>query len=163
MQYLNIKSYLPDDILVKVDRMSMAHGLECRSPFLDYRIVEFAARLPYKAKIDRNGTQKKLLRLLLKRYLPEDLFDRPKSGFCVPWADWCKGALGTELRSRWRGMRSPYFRPEAAESFVPSYQTRVGWLAVECICYDEFFRFLKGQLFSLTKFLLTTVLRFFVG
>lgn len=125
MQYLNIKSYLPDDILVKVDRMSMAHSLECRSPFLDYRIVEFAARLPYEAKIERNGKQKRLLRLLLKRYLPEDFFDRSKTGFCVPWADWCRGGLGTDLRNRWQAMNSPYFRPEAAETLFP--QDKLGW------------------------------------
>lgn len=125
MQYLDIKSYLADDILVKVDRMSMAHGLECRSPFLDYRIVEFAARLPYTAKIDKNGKQKRLLRLLLKRYVPEELFDRPKAGFCVPWVDWCRGGLGNDMKKRWLNMKSPYFRPDAAEVLFP--QKKPGW------------------------------------
>lgn len=125
MQYLNIKSYLPDDILVKVDRMSMAHGLECRSPFLDYRIVEFAARLPFEAKIDRFGKQKLLLRHLLQRYVPEALFERPKAGFCVPWADWCRGPLGRKLHDRWQAMRSPLFNPEAADVLFPRH--KLGW------------------------------------
>lgn len=125
MQYLNIKSYLPDDILVKVDRMSMAHGLECRSPFLDYRIVEFAAGLPYSAKIDRTGKQKLLLRSLLKQYVPEHFFSRPKAGFCVPWADWCRSGLGTTLRTQWQTMHSPYFNPGAAEILFPT--RKLGW------------------------------------
>lgn len=125
MQYLNIRSYLPDDILVKVDRMSMAHGLECRSPFLDYRVVEFATRLPYEAKIDKNGKQKHVLRRLLKRYIPEKLFNRPKAGFCIPWANWCQGGLGTTLRRRWRAMKSPFFNPKAAEFLFP--KNKLGW------------------------------------
>ena len=125
MQYLNIKSYLVDDILVKVDRMSMAHGLECRSPFLDYRIVEFAAKLPYSAKINAHGAQKYLLRLLLQRYLPKELIDRPKAGFCVPWADWCRAGLGNDLRERWQGLGSPYFEPAAAEVLFP--KKKLGW------------------------------------
>lgn len=125
MQYLNIKTYLPDDILVKVDRMSMAHNLECRNPFLDYRIVEFAAKLPYYAKIDQNGRQKYILRRLLQRYVPQELFERPKAGFCVPWAEWCKGGLGDDLRTQWGTMKSTIFRPEAAELLFP--RTKLGW------------------------------------
>lgn len=127
MQYLDIKSYLPDDILVKVDRMSMAHALECRSPFLDYRVVEFAMQLPYEAKINmRTGVQKLLLRRILSRYVPESLFDRPKAGFCVPWTQWCQGTLGAELRQRWRGVKSPYFNADAAEVLFPRHKP--GWM-----------------------------------
>lgn len=125
MQYLHVKGYLPEDILVKVDRMSMAHGLECRCPFLDHRIVEFASRLPYEAKIDRSGRQKRLLRALLQRYVPKNLIDRPKAGFRVPWADWCREDLGDELRQRWLSLTSPYFNADAADILFP--QDKLGW------------------------------------
>ena len=125
LQYLNLKCYLPDDILVKVDRMSMAHALECRSPLLDYRVVEFAARLAFVQKISPEGKGKYLLRHLLQRYLPEQLIDRPKMGFSIPWSEWCKGPLGQEIKEQWRNMNSPWFRPEAAELLFP--QRKLGW------------------------------------
>lgn len=79
--------YLPDDLLTKVDRASMRYSLESRVPLLDYRIVEFAAGLPVSMKM-RNGEQKYLLKQLLYRYLPQELFNAPKWGFSVPLADW---------------------------------------------------------------------------
>lgn len=81
--YVDIKTWLQDDILVKVDRMSMANGLEVRSPFLDYRLVEFAARLPDQAKI--NGANKKvILRQILEGTLPQETIKSPKRGFNAP-------------------------------------------------------------------------------
>jgi asparagine synthase (glutamine-hydrolysing) len=125
MQYMNIKTYLPDDILVKVDRMSMAHALECRSPLLDYRVAEFASRLPYSAKIDATGRRKALLRHLLARYVPDTLMDRPKMGFRVPWAEWCAGPMGATLRERWKAQRNGLQRPEAADRLFPAHKQ--GW------------------------------------
>lgn len=119
MQYVSLKVNMIDDVLVKVDRMSMANSLECRSPLLDYRVVEFASRLPYAAKINELGQGKAVLRRLLSRYVPSELTNRPKQGFCAPWEVWCRGALGNELRRRWREDSSPYFRPEAAEILFP--------------------------------------------
>lgn len=119
MQYVNLKTYLPDDILVKVDRMSMAWALECRCPFLDHRVVEFAARLPFSAKIDEQGRQKRILRHLLGRYVPDHLFERPKMGFGIPWAQWCQGPFGRELHKRWREQPNPYHRPGAAARLFP--------------------------------------------
>lgn len=119
-QYMNLKTYLPDDILVKVDRTSMAWALECRCPFLDHRVVEFAARLPYGAKIDEQGRQKRILRHILKKYVPDRLIDRPKMGFGVPWAEWCRGPLGSELHARWLHQRNPYHRHEAGSSLFPA-------------------------------------------
>lgn len=82
MQY-----YLTDDLLVKVDRATMYHGVEGREPFLDHRLVEFAAQLPMSLKL-KNGQGKYLLRKILKCYFKEDLFNRPKQGFGIPIFDW---------------------------------------------------------------------------
>ncbi len=128
LQYVTLKTWLPDDFLPKVDVMSMAHALECRSPLLDYRIVEFAARLPFAAKMDERGRGKRILRKILGRHVPEKLFDRPKQGFGVPWEHWCRGPLGDALRERWRKLRSPHFRPDAADWLFPAGRIGVNFL-----------------------------------
>src|SRR5208337_491403 len=84
--------FLPDDILNKSDRMSMAHSLEVRTPFLDHRIVEFAARLPQNLKI-RGGQLKFVLRELMKGKLPPAVLQRPKEGFDIPAHDWLRTVL----------------------------------------------------------------------
>jgi asparagine synthase (glutamine-hydrolysing) len=139
LQHLNLKCYLPDDILVKVDRMSMAHALECRSPLLDYRVVEFAARLSFAQKISPEGKGKHLLRHLLQRCLPKQLIDRPKMGFAIPWAEWCKGRLGRSIEQQWAAMDTPWFRREAASFLFPKH--RLGWPARQwnAFCTVNFF------------------------
>ncbi len=92
MMYLDAVSYLPDDILVKVDRASMAVGLETRIPYLDHRVIEFVWRLPLSLKF-RNGTTKWLLRQMLTRYVPRTLTERPKCGFTMPIDSWLRGPL----------------------------------------------------------------------
>lgn len=92
MQYQDMMGYLPDDILQKVDRASMAAALEVRPPFLDHRLVALAWRLPTTQKI-RNGETKWLLRRVLERKLPIELINRPKMGFAVPLAEWLRGPL----------------------------------------------------------------------
>jgi len=89
MLMIDYKTYLPDDILAKVDRATMSVGLEGREPLLDYRIVEFAARLPERYKY-RKGQKKWVLKEVVHKYLPKEMMNRPKKGFGVPLADWFK-------------------------------------------------------------------------
>ena len=90
--WLDQKYYLPDDILYKCDRMSMAHSLEVRPPFLDHRIVEFAATLPEAMKV-RGGSLKHILRVLMRGKLPDVVLDRPKEGFDIPTHRWFRTVL----------------------------------------------------------------------
>lgn len=93
---LNIKLWLENDSNVKVDRASMAYSVEVRSPFLDYRVIEYARTLPMHFKYEK-GKQKKIIRDLLKEYIPERIFDQPKKGFSVPIGDWMRSELKEEI------------------------------------------------------------------
>jgi len=114
--YWDAMSYLPDDILAKVDRASMAVGLETRVPFLDHRVAELAARIPLALKI-QDGRGKNTLRRLLYGFVPPALVDRPKSGFGVPVGKWIKGPL----------------RPWAEDLLDPSRLRRDGWFNADVV------------------------------
>lgn len=116
--------YLPDDLLMKVDRMSMAHGLEVRVPLIDYRIVEFAATLPPDLKL-RRFTTKYLFKTLMAKYLPKHIIQKRKQGFVPPLREWFRGELGAFARdvlldrtARARG----FFVPGQVDAMLSDHQ-----------------------------------------
>lgn len=124
VQYLDLKTWLPGDILTKVDRASMAHGLEVRVPLLDHQFVEWAARLPSTYKIDdRQG--KRILKDFAASRVPPEVIKRRKQGFDMPLADWLRGPLRGELRRAVLGERladSGFFDPSELRRLVDDHQ-----------------------------------------
>lgn len=114
MMAIDTISYLPDDILVKVDRAAMGVSLETRVPFLDHHIFEFASKIPLAMKL-KHGVGKSILRDVLFRYVPKELIERPKMGFGIPMSDWLKGPLkewAEELLDENRLRSQGFFYPE---------------------------------------------------
>jgi asparagine synthase (glutamine-hydrolysing) len=124
LQHADQKTYLPDDILVKTDRMSMKNSLEVRVPYLDHTLVEFANRAPADYKL-RDGTGKYLLKKMLAAHLPEDLLYRRKQGFGIPIRNWFRGSLNGFVREMLTGPAarlSRWFRPEMVEQTIRDHE-----------------------------------------
>jgi len=124
LQGLDIKNYLPLDILTKVDRMSMAHSIETRVPLLDHKLVEFAATIPPEMNL-QGGTTKYVLKRAMRGILPESIIDRPKRGFAVPLGYWFRGKLGTYVRDLLLGdssRRRGFFNGRYIENLVSRHE-----------------------------------------
>ena len=125
VQYLDIKTYLPGDILTKVDRASMAHALEVRVPLLDHKLVEWMAGLQPDMKL-RGREGKYIFKKSLKRYLPDDILYRPKMGFSVPLNTWFKGSLKDKVREALLGTtitQCGFFNNSFIEQMVDQHQS----------------------------------------
>lgn len=125
MSGYNFERLLSDTLLIKMDIASMAHGLEARSPFLDHKLIEFAAHLPSKMKLPGRQT-KPLLRQLAEKYLPSEVVHAPKKGFEVPLQNWMTGSLNAMLKERLTDKASlaqQRFDPQAIDRFL----TTQGW------------------------------------
>lgn len=116
-------TYLSDDIMVKVDRMTMACSIEARAPLLDHQLIDFAARLPYDLK-SRDGVGKYLLKRIARRLLPAEVLDKPKQGFAIPLAKWFREDLREMMMDLLRDQRfreRGWFRPEAAMTLMQQH------------------------------------------
>jgi len=124
LQGLDMKNYLPLDILTKVDRMSMAHSIETRVPLLDHKLVEFAATIPPEMNL-RGGTTKYVLKRAMRGILPDSIIDRPKRGFAVPLGYWFRGKLGAYVRDLLLGgssRRRGFFNGSYIEKLVSRHE-----------------------------------------
>jgi len=122
IQYLDIKTYLTDDILTKVDRASMANSLEVRCPLLDHRLMELAASMPSKLKL-HGKTAKYMLKEVLKNDLPRNIVHRSKMGFGIPLADWFRNGIRDYAREYLIGRRDPYFSSSFVEKIWTQHQS----------------------------------------
>jgi asparagine synthase (glutamine-hydrolysing) len=137
VQYMDLNTYLPYDILAKVDVASMMHGLEVRTPLVDVRVVEFASTIPEYFNMARDGNGqwegKLLLKKALERYYPADFVSRPKKGFGVPLQKWfsCDGSLRETLQDRLLGKESTLhtlFEPAIIEQLLQSVAIYPLWI-----------------------------------
>jgi asparagine synthase (glutamine-hydrolysing) len=126
MLYVDSKVWLPDDLLLKADKITMATGLELRVPFLDHKLVEFAAQLPQRMKL-QGSTGKVLLRRIMKNVLPASILRRPKKGFPVPTMSWLRGPLKEFTRETLLAPGAAcrnYFDPQVLQQIVDRHEAR---------------------------------------
>jgi len=125
MTYVDIKSWLPDDLLVKADKMTMAASLELRVPFLDHKLLEYSTALPDRFRL--HGNQGKfLLKKLAEKFLPKEIIYREKQGFPVPIAEWFRGSLHDKIRDILldkKTLSRGYFRPEYIENLLRQHKS----------------------------------------
>ncbi|MCZ8517494.1 asparagine synthase (glutamine-hydrolyzing) [Paenibacillus filicis] len=126
MQYIDMNLWLPGDILMKADKMTMAHSLELRVPFLDVELYEVSRRIPAKYRI-AEGTTKYVFRKAMEGVIPDFILNRPKLGFPVPMKDWLKGPQGKTVLEQIAGSGiEDYFRMEAVEAMMSRHQSGQG-------------------------------------
>jgi len=145
--HLDLTTYLPEDILFKVDIASMANSLECRSPFLDHRLIEFAASLPGRYKLSPRGRHKHILKEAFRDWLPPGFMDRPKKGFSVPLSRWLREDLAPMMQDLLVGQKclSPWFDQRSIERYVrehiggeAAHSTRLWPLLVLALWVERF-------------------------
>ena len=120
LQYLDTTRYLPDDILVKVDRTTMAHSLESRAPLLDHVLVSYVATLPSTWKL-RDGVSKYLFRKMIARHLPKSILEKRKQGFAIPGETWFRSNLKEHARERLldrKALDRGYFDPRVVDQVL---------------------------------------------
>jgi asparagine synthase (glutamine-hydrolysing) len=123
-QYTDIMTYLPGDILTKVDRASMANSLELRAPFLDQELASWAFALPDELKLARGAGGKAILKKAMEQFLPHELLYRSKKGFTVPVAAWFRGPLRDNVQALAHGSRlrdSGFFQPRAIQEMADAH------------------------------------------
>ncbi|MDD5433084.1 MAG: asparagine synthase (glutamine-hydrolyzing) [Candidatus Pacebacteria bacterium] len=148
MQAVDFKTYLPDDILAKVDRATMAVSLEAREPLIDHKIAEFIARVPIDLKY-KNGQSKYILRKILYRYVPKELVERPKQGFAIPMDKWLKNDLKyllekylSEERLREQGIFDEMYIKESLSKYLSGKSDsayKFWFLLVFQMWYEKYF------------------------
>jgi asparagine synthase (glutamine-hydrolysing) len=142
LQWLDVKTYLPDDILVKIDRASMAHSLEVRPPILDHRIVELAFRIPHSEQRE-GGEGKAFFKRATADLLPPSVLNRSKRGFSPPTTDWFKASLWPVARRRLLEgfcVREGLIDPAFAEWMVSNYTERRWYKVWSLWVLEEWYR-----------------------
>ncbi len=145
-QYADLKTYLPNDILTKVDRASMMHGLEVRTPFVDMEIWKLISGMPVDINLDvRNGSGKKILKNLLRKLYPEDFVSRPKQGFSIPLTDWLSIP---KMKQRMQSLHDSnsglldFFNRSAIKKVVEGKNGKYSWLL---LILDEWLKLCKEK------------------
>ena len=135
MLYIDSKTWLPDDLLIKADKMTMANSVELRVPFLDHKVVEFAANVPSKYKV--NGrTTKYLLKEILKNVVPDKILSRKKTGFPVPYEKWLRNEMRDSIQEvllDGKSLNRNYFNKRKLQEVIKLNQTK-GWYSKEIFC-----------------------------
>lgn len=156
LMHLDTMTYLPEDLLVKMDIATMAHSLEARSPFLDHEVMEFAARLPEEMKL-RNWTSKYILKRISARFLPREILSRPKMGFGVPIGRWFRNELHPflyDILLDTRSLRRGYFKKEILKLLLEEHTQKKKdhsfklWALLNFELWHEMFIDRKGDLVS---------------
>ncbi|MFZ0760691.1 MAG: asparagine synthase (glutamine-hydrolyzing) [Candidatus Sulfotelmatobacter sp.] len=129
MLYVDTKTWLPDDLLIKADRMTMANSVELRVPLLDHKVLEFAARLPRNQKV-RGWTMKYLAKKALAKHIPDEILYRRKAGFPVPYEAWLKNDLRewvSDILLSHETLSRGYFQPKTIEHLIRQHQAGAGY------------------------------------